>query len=256
MKEDDKGHVDPVEQAEINHNKFKDPVGDENFTQKPSLSMRLSIRANVHKFLVIGIIAFFSLLAYSKIPASGLRVYDILGKPAVTKSTSKFWLHMLSHRIEASTMLNPIYLILFICLVMAIYYVIDAKTTEYNVNFRFIEIKQGVFNRKFDTIDLIHVKDQILERPLYFRLLGISRLIILSNDKSTPVLRIAAVNAHMAQLFLDFLRQNAYQNATEYWIAKDRHRRNEKGEDSAAPGGRGDKAYNIDGNGNDDGNNQ
>lgn len=207
---------------------YKDDVDDSSFNQKPSLKMNLSIRANIHKFTVLGVIIFLVLTAISSIPAQGLRIYDILGKPEVSKATSKWWLNILSYRISDSTMTLPLYIILGAAILMILYYIIDAKMTEYSINFRYIEIKKGVFNRTFDTIDLVLVKDQVLERPFIFRILGISRLIILSNDKSTPELKISAVDANKANSFLDFIRQNAYQNSTEYWIAKDRRRRNEK----------------------------
>lgn len=207
---------------------YKDDVDDSSFNQKSSLKMNLSIRANIHKFTFLGVIIFLVLTAISSIPEQGLRIYDILGKPEVSKATSKWWLNILSYRIDDSTMILPLYIILGMAVLMFLYYIIDAKMTEYSINFRYIEIKKGVFNRTFDTIDLVLVKDQILERPFVFRILGISRLIILSNDKSTPELRISAVDARKANSFLDFIRQNAYQNSTEYWIAKDRRRRNEK----------------------------
>lgn len=213
----------------INHETYKDPINDDSFIQQPSLTMSLSVRANLHKFLILGVISFLLMTAISSIPDNGLRIYDILAKPSVSKTTSTWWLNILKYRIEESTLMLPLYAGLLICLIMAIYYVVDAKLTEYNVNFRYIEIKKGVFNRTFDTIDLIHVKDQILERPFIFRILGISRLIVLSNDKSTPELKISAVDKDKAQLFLDFLRQNAFQNFTEYKIANDRRNRNEKG---------------------------
>lgn len=219
---------------------YKDPVDDNSYRQDSSLSMNLSVRSNLHKFLILGVIGFLLITAISEIPLNGIRIYDLLGKPSITKNTSRFILKFLSYRIESSTLSTPLYIGLFICLLMSIYYVIEAKMTQYNINFRFLEIKKGVFNRTFDTIDLVHIKDQILERPLWFRILGLSRLIILSNDKTTPELKISAVDSKKAVLFLDFIRQNAYGNATEYWIAKDRRRRNEKDQ---SPDNR---VYNID----------
>lgn len=215
---------------------YKDDVDDSLYNQKPSLKMNLSIRANIHKFTFLGVIIFLVLTAISSIPEQGLRIYDILGKPEVSKATVKWWLNILSYRINDQTITLPLYIILGLSLLMVLYYIIDAKMTEYSINFRYIEIKKGVFNRTFDTIDLVSVKDQILERPFIFRILGISRLIILSNDKSTPELNISAVNASEASSFLNFIRQNAYQNSTEYWIAKERRRRTERSDNGDSRG--------------------
>lgn len=214
---------------------YKDDVDDKSFKQPTDLAMSLSIRSYFFQILFFVFTGVYFINLLSKISEKGLRIYDILGKPEVTKSTSKFWLNILSYRFSETSLTYPVYFLIFFSFFMIIYYILLAKTTEYKVNFRSLQITKGVFNRKIDTIDLVAIKDQALERPLMFRLLGLSRLIVISNDKTDPILKISAVDVKKANLFFDYIRQNAYQNATEYWVAKDRRRRNEKRPDSNTP---------------------
>jgi membrane protein YdbS with pleckstrin-like domain len=222
-------------EGELNQTRYKD-IDDKDYDQGSSLSMKLSFWYYWHAFVALVFTASYAFYFISIIPVGGLRIYDILGKPGVSKSTSKFWLNILKIRISDNLLVFPLYAVIVFAVVMIIYYLLKVKTTQYNLNFRFLEVKEGVLNQTVNQIDLFSIKDEVLERPLLFRILGISRLTIMSNDKTHPVLKIPGVNAHMADKFLNFIRTNAYSSSTEYWVSKDRRRRNEKGGPSTKGG--------------------
>lgn len=218
-----------------NKTTYSDEIDDKSFKQSSELSMRLAVRAFIHKISFFALLGAIAINLLSKLDEKGLRIYDILGKPAVSKTTSKIWLNILSQKFSEETLAYPLYGVLIFSLIMILYYVILAKTTEFKLNFRCLQVESGVLNRTLDTIDLVSIKDQVIERPLLFRFLGLSRLIVISKDQTHPTLKISAVDSQKATLFFDYIRQNAYQNATEYWVAKDRRKRNEKKTDSTTP---------------------
>jgi len=207
---------------------YHDPVDDQNYEKSPSLVCKVSLKYYWKHFLFSILSLSFIYSQLSKIPQTGLRIYDILGHPPVSKASSKMWLNFLSTRFSSEQISYPLYFIGAIIVLLTIYWILEAKTTVYSLNFRFLEIKKGVFNQKIGTIDLIHIKDQDMSRPLIHRIIGLSDLIIVSNDKTTPELFMNGIDQNEAEEFLNFIRQNAYQSSTEYWIAKDRRRRNEK----------------------------
>lgn len=194
-----------------------------------SVSMRLSIWAYWHTFIGLGIIAIFAFYFASLVPDDGMRIYDILGKPEVSKATSKLWLNILKIRFSADTLLIPLYAIMVANASIIIYFIAKVYTTIYNINFRFLEEKKGVFNQSINQIDLFMIRDSYVDRPLIYRILGISRVVVISTDKTHPELKIVGVDKEEGDRFINFIRNNAYGNYTEYRIAEDKRRRREKG---------------------------
>lgn len=205
-----------------------DDVDDKDFTQENSLSMNLSLKSAWHLFLAMGIVLYICFHILSLVGDNGVRIYDLLGHPEVSKTSSKLWLKFLSLTIPADVIEVPIMAIMAACVLVSIYQILKAKMTIYNINFRFLEVKEGVVNQIVNQVDLVHIKDATLERPLIYRLLGLSRIVVISTDKTHPRLEIGGVDMVKGNNFLDFIRSNAYSSSTEYWIAKDRRRRNER----------------------------
>ncbi|MEM9568469.1 MAG: PH domain-containing protein [Cyanobacteria bacterium P01_E01_bin.34] len=57
---------------------------------------------------------------------------------------------------------------------------------------RFI-VQRGVLNRRTDTLELYRVTDVTAEEPLLTRLVGAGDVVLLSDDRSTPAMRIRAI---------------------------------------------------------------
>lgn len=206
---------------------YHDTIDDQKYEKAPSIFCRVSVRYYWKSIVLSSIVFIWLLKLVNSIPEKGLRIYDILNQPPVSKASSKMWLNFLNQRFSQESLEKPIYFLMIVSILYILYIVLKAKTTQYSLNFRFLEMKQGILNQSIGTIDLVHIKDQDMHRPLIHRLLGISNLVIVSTDKTTPVLNMNGIDKEKADNFLNFIRQNAYQNSTEYWIAKDRRRRNE-----------------------------
>jgi len=204
---------------------------DFNEVQGPTLSTKLSPWYYWHDFLILGSISLLFIFLLVKIPKDGMRIYDILNlfkTIHVSNQSWIVWLKFLSITFSYEVLAWPLIFGILICIGLMVYRFMVVKTTEYSLNFRFLEIKRGVFNEEIDQIDLFTIKDELLERPLLFRILGISRLIIISKDQINPTFVIPGIEKQKALDFLHYIRTNTYGSATEYWAARDRRRRNEK----------------------------
>lgn len=223
----DQESVDQDINSKAVQDRYKD-IDDKDFDQDYDLKARPSLKYYAHTFIALGAVSVFVLNLLSKIPAEGLRIYDLLGKPEVSKSTSRWWLNTLSTRISEQYLSYPLYTVLAFCLIMIIYYYLKTITTRYNLNFRFLEVKEGVLSQEINQVDLIKMTDSYVDKKWYLRFLGMSNLVIISTDKTDPTLHLKGISIKEATEFNDYIRTNAYGSSTEYWVAKDRRRRNEK----------------------------
>jgi uncharacterized membrane protein YdbT with pleckstrin-like domain len=89
---------------------------------------------------------------------------------------------------------------------------------------------QGIFNQKLDDVELYRVKDTSMERPFWYRLFGLSTLIIETSDRSQPHIQIKAV--HDADNLRETLRKQV-----EFWRDKKRVREVDFDEMAGAEGG-------------------
>lgn len=56
-----------------------------------------------------------------------------------------------------------------------------------------LKMHSGVLNKRTSELELYRVKDTQFEQPFWLRLVGLGHVVILSVDKTTPVVRITAV---------------------------------------------------------------
>ncbi len=84
-----------------------------------------------------------------------------------------------------------------VCLLPWLGKVIATRFHQYEVtNQRFKQIT-GVFSRRVEVMELYRIKDMELEMPLHFRLFGLSRIIMSTSDRTTPVIVMNAIHDGM-----------------------------------------------------------
>ncbi|MCW1886779.1 PH domain-containing protein [Luteolibacter flavescens] len=70
---------------------------------------------------------------------------------------------------------------------------IETKSIRHELTTERIKLSAGVFNQKLDDVELYRVKDTSMERPFWYRVFGLSTLIIETSDRSQPRIEIKAV---------------------------------------------------------------
>jgi uncharacterized membrane protein YdbT with pleckstrin-like domain len=83
--------------------------------------------------------------------------------------------------------------ILVIPIPWAIWRYIATRCFEYEVTNQRIRIRQGVFSRRTDSMELYRVKDASFVQPFVMRLVGIGNVELETSDVTTPVLWIRGV---------------------------------------------------------------
>jgi len=102
---------------------------------------------------------------------------------------------------------------------------IETRSIRHELTTERIRLYQGVFNQKMDDVELYRVKDTSMERPFWYRMFGLSTLIIETSDRSQPRIEIRAVSDG------DNLRETL-RKQVEYW--RDRKRVREVDFDESA----------------------
>ena len=84
-----------------------------------------------------------------------------------------------------------------VCLLPWLGKVIATRFHQYEVtNQRFKQIT-GVFSRRVEVMELYRIKDMELEMPFHFRIFGLSRIIMSTSDRTTPIIVMNAVRDGM-----------------------------------------------------------
>ena len=76
----------------------------------------------------------------------------------------------------------------------ALWIYIETRSIHHELTTERIRLSRGIFNRKLDDVELYRVKDTSMERPFWYRLFGLSTLIIETSDLSQPRIEIKAVH--------------------------------------------------------------
>lgn len=71
---------------------------------------------------------------------------------------------------------------------------IRRRSTRWKVTSKRIEIEHGLLERKIDTIELWRVKDAEYRQSLLERMVGVSRILVVSQDAGSPVMEIRGLN--------------------------------------------------------------
>lgn len=82
-----------------------------------------------------------------------------------------------------------------------LYYWIESRSTRYRITSQRVVVESGLLNKRLDQIDLYRIHDYIVERPLGQRLLGTGNLVLATQDRSTPALKLAGLSTDVVQLY-------------------------------------------------------
>lgn len=191
----------------------QDPVLD---AMEPILEVVPTLRGRFFEiFLSLGV-AIYLIYLLKQIPPYGMWLDQLIGLKI------KF-LHI---KLSYATLAWPLKIIASLASFYAFFVFLQQKLTKYKLTDLFIERTHGVINRASDSTDLVSIKDQRLSRTLLDRVLGISRLLIISKDVTDPEMMIKGISSSDAQKIINFLRKYAFQNYTEWRIHKEKQ--NEK----------------------------
>ena len=89
----------------------------------------------------------------------------------------------------------PIFLlcILIVPIPFAFWRWLQTRCFEYRITTERVVIKRGVFTKRTDELELYRVKDTSLIEPFWLRLVSLGHIDLTTSDRSTPLVRIAAV---------------------------------------------------------------
>jgi uncharacterized membrane protein YdbT with pleckstrin-like domain len=99
----------------------------------------------------------------------------------------------------------------------AVWTFIETKSIRHELTTERIRMTRGIFNQKLDDVELYRVKDTSMERPFWYRMFGLSTLVIETSDRSQPRIEIKAV--HNGDELRETLRKQV-----EFWRDKKRVR--------------------------------
>ncbi len=93
---------------------------------------------------------------------------------------------------------SPILLIIF---AYKFWFIISSSYSITDDNIVYV---RGVFSKKTDFLELYRIKDYTIDKPFILRLLGVSKLILITSDKTDPQFLIEGVK--VKEDFIDNLR--------------------------------------------------
>jgi hypothetical protein len=95
---------------------------------------------------------------------------------------------------QIGQILNYGFILIFIILIMRLLWEwINIKTIRWSLSNERITKHIGVFNRKMDSMELYRIKDLIINKPIFYRLLGIGFLTLITSDVTDTIMVIGPV---------------------------------------------------------------
>lgn len=82
---------------------------------------------------------------------------------------------------------------LIVPIVYAIVKWIQLRCRRYEITTQRLRIRQGVFSKRTDELELYRVKDSTVLEPFWQRLFGIGNIVITTNDETTPTVTLEAL---------------------------------------------------------------
>ena len=82
---------------------------------------------------------------------------------------------------------------LIVPIVYAIVKWIQLRCRRYEITTQRVRIRQGVFSKRTDELELYRVKDSTVLEPFWQRMFGIGNIVITTNDTTTPTLTLEAL---------------------------------------------------------------
>jgi uncharacterized membrane protein YdbT with pleckstrin-like domain len=82
-----------------------------------------------------------------------------------------------------------------------IYYWLRARSTHYRVTTQRVVVDRGILSKQLDQVDLYRIQDYRVERPLSQRMMGTGNILLFSQDRSSPAVRLHGLSADVVKLY-------------------------------------------------------
>ncbi len=82
-----------------------------------------------------------------------------------------------------------------------LYYWAHSRATRYRVTDQRIVVETGILSRRLDQVDLYRIHDYVVERPLGQRLMGTGNLVLSTQDRSTPAIKLMRLSTDVVALY-------------------------------------------------------
>ena len=186
--------------------------------QSETLIVQPKLRVYFVNLILVALIGVGLLMFLSKIPPNGLYVLNIfdIKNQWIRNKIIKVLRYHISYVAFQELIAG--------CFLMLMAYVVclwlKVKTTTITFTNKYLEYKHGILNQKNDCIDMIDIKDQEMYRSLLSRIIGISKVTVLSKDLTTPKLDIVLAKIE-ADDVLEFLKVHSTRNIVDYQLTRD-----------------------------------
>jgi len=78
-------------------------------------------------------------------------------------------------------------------LIYAFWRFVKLRAVHYELTTQLVRMRQGLFSRRTDELELYRVKDVTVFEPFWQRMFGLGNIVITTNDASTPQLTLLAL---------------------------------------------------------------
>lgn len=141
-----------------------------------------ALRATIYMWMFCLALGWGMHFAWQKILTDGVLLSVLSYAPFLLKlfyagSGPKWWLSVL-----------PWLLALF----PVVWYTLGLAMTSYTLSTQRLTIKTGILFRTLDQLELFRVRDFLIDAPLYFTILGLGHVRIISRDETLPLLTLIA----------------------------------------------------------------
>jgi uncharacterized membrane protein YdbT with pleckstrin-like domain len=82
-----------------------------------------------------------------------------------------------------------------------LYYWLRARGTHYRVTSERVVIDRGILSKQLDQVDLYRIQDYRVERPLLQRIMGTGNILLFTQDRSSPALRLHGLAVDVVKLY-------------------------------------------------------
>lgn len=185
-------------------------------------SQNLSVKPKLKIYtidILFSLSIIFALLYFlSKVPTSGIYVLNIFDVKNQWIRNKILWL--LRYHISYAAIQNLFLSLIGVVSAYIFYLWLKVKTTSLSFTNKYFEMSHGILSRKSDFIDMVDIRDQELYQSIVHRILGISRVTIISRDLSTPILNFL-LDSKDGNEVINFLKLYSTKSIVDYQLTRD-----------------------------------
>lgn len=76
-----------------------------------------------------------------------------------------------------------------------------ARATRYRITNQRVVVESGLFSKRLEQIDTYRIHDYVVERPFLQRMLGTGNIVLSTQDRSTPAVRLFGLKTDVVALY-------------------------------------------------------